>query len=113
MVRIDSTYFGSIIVNGQKFDGDMIVCWDGELRERQSSHTFSKDELRELMMKEPETIILGTGTAGLMKADPSIEVTAKMEGVEIQKHKSVKAIQEFNRLARKNKKAIAVIHVTC
>jgi len=113
MVRIDSTYFGSIIVNGEKFDGDMIICWDGELRERQSSHLFSKEELRELLMKDPEAIIIGTGTAGLMKIDPSIEITAKMEGISIHKHKSVKAIQEFNKLARKNKRAIAVIHVTC
>ena len=113
MVRIGSTYFGSIVIDGKKYDGDMVICWDGELRERQSSHVFSKEELRELLLKDPEAIIIGTGTAGLLKIDPSIEVAAKMEGVSIHKHKSVKAIQEFNKLSRKNKKAIAIIHVTC
>ncbi|MEM5804335.1 MAG: MTH938/NDUFAF3 family protein [Candidatus Aenigmatarchaeota archaeon] len=112
MPKIDSTYFGSVVVDGRKFDTDMVVCWDGELKERQKSHVFDRRELDDLMMKDPDVIIVGTGQSGLVKVDPSAEVAAKVSGIELVVAKSPVAIAEFNKVARK-RKAIAVIHVTC
>lgn len=112
MARIDKTEFGSIIINGKKFNSDMIICWDGELRERTSSHNFTEDELHDLLLKEPEVIVVGTGTAGLMKIDQKTELKAKKEGIELISNRSHKAIQDFNNIS-KTKKAIALIHVTC
>lgn len=112
MPRIDSTYFGSIIIDGKKFDSDMTICWDGEIQHRPSSHNFTKEELHDILMKDPEIVIVGTGTGGLMKVDPAAEVLAKLKGVELIQKLSMQAAEEFNKLSRK-KKVIAVIHVTC
>jgi len=112
MPKIDSTYFGSVVIDGRKFDTDMVVCWDGDLRERQKSHVFEKREFEDLMMKDPEVIIIGTGQSGLVKVDPSTDIAAKLGGIDIIVAKTPIAIQEFNKLVKK-KKAIAVIHVTC
>ncbi|MFQ6010330.1 MAG: MTH938/NDUFAF3 family protein [Candidatus Aenigmatarchaeota archaeon] len=112
MPKIDNTYFGSIIIDGRKFNTDMIVCWDGEIRERAKSHVFDRRELEDLLMKDPEVVIVGTGQSGLVKIDSSAEIAAKMEGIDFIVAKSPHAVQEFNKLARR-KKAIAVIHVTC
>ena len=112
MPKINSTYFGSIIIDGRKYDHDVIVYWDGEVRHRSSSHSFTKRELMDVLMKDPEIVVIGTGTAGLMKVDPDVHIKARMEGINVIADKSLKAMSEFNKLA-KNKKVAAVIHVTC
>ena len=112
MPKINSIYFGSIIIDGRKYDHDVIVYWDGEVRQRSSSHSFTKRELMGLLMKDPDVIVVGTGTAGLMKIDSDVHLAARMEGVDIVADKSLKAINEFNKLA-KIRKVAAIIHVTC
>lgn len=112
MVKFDSTLFGSVMVNGKKFEHDLIVSWDGEIISREKSHVFSKKELLDIMQKEPEVIIIGTGQSGLVKVEPAAEVAAKLENVELIAKPTPQAIEEFNKLVRR-KKVVAVIHVTC
>lgn len=112
MVKIDSTYFGTIIVNGKKYDTDLTVSWDGEILEREKSHTFSKKELLDILQKEPEIIIVGTGQSAVCKIEPSAEVEARLHGVELITKSTPQAAEEFNKLARR-KKVIGVFHVTC
>lgn len=111
-MRIDKTEFGSITVNGKIFNNDVVVCWDDSVYERAKSHTFSKSELQELLLRGPEIIIVGTGHPGLVKIDPEAEKAARRAGIKLVAKPSSQAIQEFNKLV-KNKKVIAVIHVTC
>ena len=112
MAKIDNSYFGAIIVNGRKFESDVILDWTGEVRTKSGSHDFTKADFNDLMMRDPEVIIIGTGTVGNVKVDPSVEVAARLQGVEIISRITPLAIQEFNKHVRK-RKAIAVMHVTC
>lgn len=112
MVNIDSSYFGNIIVDGRKFDHDIIVDWKGNVQKKQSSHEFSRRDLQDLLLKDPEVIVIGTGTAGMMKVDPSAEVEARMNNVELIVAPTTGAIKEFNKYV-KRKKTVGVIHVTC
>jgi len=112
MPKINSFRFGSLTINRKRYDNDMIVHWDGEVVPKDSSHTFSKGELIDLLLKGPETIIVGTGTAGLVKIEKDAENFAKLKNIELIVKKTPEAIEEFNRLS-KDKKVIAVIHVTC
>lgn len=112
MPKVDSSYFGSIIIDGKKFNSDVIVSWNGEIKERQSSHDFTKSEFQDILMRDPEIVVIGTGTAGLMKVDPSIEVLAKVEGIELIARQTPQATEEFNKYA-KRKKVVAIFHVTC
>ena len=57
-------------------------------------------------------IVIGTGTVPNVKIDPDIEVTAKLNGIEIISKPTMQAIQEFNKLAKK-KRAVGVMHLTC
>ncbi len=110
---IDNAFFGSIIIDGQKYSNDLIVSWDGEIRERERNHNFSKNDLAELMMKEPEAIIVGTGNSGLLQVDPALRVSANLNGTELIVAKTPEAAKHFNSLARTRKKVIAVLHATC
>jgi len=109
--KIDNAIFGSIIIDGKKYTTDVIVFWDGEVMERIRTHTFSKNELIDILMKEPDIVIVGTGMAGNMKVDPAAEVYARLQGVELISKTTREAIQEFNKLSRR-KKVVAVMHVT-
>lgn len=112
MPRIDNAFFGSIIIDGKKYDTDVLVASDGEVVKREKSHTFTKQELMDLlMMKEPEVIIIGTGMAGYVKVHPDAEVFAKLNGIELLAMPTGKAVQEFNRRSKRGK-VVAVIHVT-
>lgn len=112
MPKIDNSYFGAIIVNGRKFDSDVILDWTGEIRSRSGSHAFTKADFNDLMMRDPEVIVVGTGTAGNVKVDPAVEVAARLQGVELIARTTPQAVLEFNKHV-KRRKAVAVIHVTC
>ena len=112
MLKIKSFRFGSLTVNNKTYENDVIISWDGEVIPRESSHIFSKSELIDLLLKDPETIIIGTGTADGVKIEEEAEKFARLKNIELIVKKTPEAIEEFNKLS-KNKKVIAVIHVTC
>ena len=112
MPRIDNAYFGSISIDGRKYDSDLIISWDGEVTEKDRRHNISKVELVDILMKNPEVVIVGTGFAGNVKIDPDAEIFAKIEGVELLTLPTQKAVQEFNKLS-KRKKTVAILHITC
>jgi hypothetical protein len=112
MVKINSFRFGSLTINNKTYDTDMVVSWDGELIPRESSHTFSKEELMDMLVKGPEVILIGTGTAGCVKIDKDVEDLAQSKNVEIMAKKTADAVDEFNK-ASKKKKIVAMLHVTC
>ncbi len=112
MPKIDSSYFGSIIIDGKKFDRDLHILPSGEIKERERTHTVSKREISDLLMHEPEAIVIGTGNSGLMKVESDGIVAAQLEGVEIISKPTPQAVQEFNKLNR-GRKVAGVFHVTC
>jgi len=112
MMRIDSFYFGNIIINGRKIQSDVIVSWNGEITEKEGNHVFGRKEYEDILLRNPEVIVIGTGTVPNVKIDPDIEVTAKLNGIEIISKPTMQAIQEFNKLAKK-KRAVGVMHLTC
>lgn len=112
MVKINSFRFGSLKINNKTYENDMIVHWDGELATRESDHNFSKGDLIDLLVKGPDTIVIGTGTAGGVKIEKAAENFAMSKNVELIAKKTPEAIEEFNKLS-KERKVIAVIHVTC
>ena len=112
MIKIDSFIFGNIIINGRRYEDDVIISWDGEVTDRKKTHMFSKDEVQNVMMKSPEIIIIGTGTGGLAKIDPAVEIATKLEGIELIIKKTPEAVEDFNKLSRR-RKVVAMLHITC
>jgi len=113
MPRIDNAFFGNILVDGRKYETDLHVHWDGEVKERKRTHVFDKAELNELLLKDPEVIVVGTGNSGLLQIDPAVHSTASLHGIEIVAVRTPEAAQRFNALMRMRKRVIAVMHATC
>ena len=117
--RFDSIEWGSVVIDGKKYDYDVIVTPKGELKPRTSehekfgSHTFSRDDLEELFESGTEVIVVGTGTSGLANLSSEAKNFAKQKGIEIIQLPSREAINKYNALAKGKKKVGAIIHITC
>ena len=112
MVKINSFRFGSLTINNKTYTNDMAIHWDGEMIPRESTHTVSKGDIMDFLLKGPETIVIGTGIAGNVKIDKDAENFLKLKNVELIIKKTPEAVEEFNKLS-KQKKVIALMHVTC
>lgn len=112
MVKINSFSFGSLTINNKNYKNDMVIYWDGELSPMESSHMISKSDVIDLLLKGPETILIGSGVAGNVKLDKDAEKFLRLKNVELIIKKTPEAVEEFNKLS-KQKKVIALMHVTC
>ncbi len=113
MVKIESTSFGEISIDGKIYYSDMTVWWDGKIDYRTKSHEVGLEEMALLLRRKPQAIVIGTGQQGVVKLLPKAEELAYQAKVEIFQEISPKAIQIFNGLVAQKKKAVAVIHTTC
>ncbi len=113
MVRIDSTKFGEITVDGKTYYSDMIIWWDGKVEYRPKSHHFGLEEWVVLAAKKPHIVIIGTGQSGVVEIDERVPELAKQQKVEFWAEPSPRAVQLFNAFIDQGKRVVAVIHVTC
>lgn len=115
MVKIDSTKFGSITIDGRIYDrGDnYIIFWDGEITGLHTAerHMFGKPELEIILKKNPEMIVVGTGVSGLLRVSEEVRSLCRQKGVELVEMISREAIIKFNE--NLDKRVVAFIHVTC
>ncbi|MDI6826279.1 MAG: MTH938/NDUFAF3 family protein [Candidatus Aenigmarchaeota archaeon] len=115
MVNIDSYEFGSIKIDGKTYHEDVIVSWDGEVREVRTAirHVFGLPELQKVMEKKPELVIVGTGASGLCSVSDEIKKEVEMKGFKFMELVSKEAIKKFNEAVRQRKRVSAFVHLTC
>jgi len=113
MVRIDSTSFGEVVVDGKTYYSDVTVWWDGIVEFRDKLHVFSMKEFTKIMVRKPESIVIGTGQHGVVKVPDEVEEAAEKNKVDLFIETSPKAVQIFNSFLTEGKKVVAVIHSTC
>ncbi len=113
MVRIDSTSFGEVVVDGKTYYSDVTVWWDGKVEFRNKLHVFSMKEFTKIMEKGPESIVLGTGQHGVVKVPDEVTEAAEEKKIDLFIDTSPKAVQIFNSFVTEGKRVVAVIHSTC
>ncbi len=115
MTLINSIEFGSITVDSKIYSHDVVVSWDGKIKEAKTfvRHVFGRDEFEELIKKNPEVIVVGTGDPGFLRVSGEIGMLCKQKNIELIEITSKRAIEKFNENIKKGKKVIAFIHVTC
>ena len=115
MVKIDSTKFGSITIDGIEYAGDVIVTWEGKVKEAetQTRHVIAKKEFFDLLFERPDTIVIGTGQYGVMEVSDDVEKFAKGKKIRVVAEPTPQAIERFNHFAASGKHVVAYMHVTC
>ncbi len=112
--KIDSFQFGQIIIDGQRYNKDLIIFPEGISPNwwREQGHSLSVVDLQEVLANPPQVLIIGTGTYGRMQVSPSTLSTIKKQNIQIIVLESQAACQRYNELHNENSVALA-IHLTC
>lgn len=112
---IENYSFGQILINGKKYNSDLIIFKDYIYDSwwRKEGHNLCIDDIKEIINKKPDILIIGTGSFGLMKVPEELIKTIKSSGVkQVIVKKTKDACDEYNKLY-KEKKVIAAFHLTC
>jgi hypothetical protein len=118
-MRIDRTEFGSITVDGETYDHDVVIGLSGGVTKRKkrlskeqygTSHIISKAEAKSVFEKGCAVIIIGAGQEGNVRLSPEAREYFKKHGCQIVVEPTPRAIKTFNQ-SRTHK--IGLMHVTC
>ena len=117
--EINSTSFGSITVNREVYDYDIIITLAGEVRKRKkklskavygTSHTISKDEAKYVYEDGVEALIIGSGQYGAVELSEEAADYFKKKNCCVIILPTPKAIKEWN---LSKGKVIGLFHITC
>jgi hypothetical protein len=118
--KIEQTAFGSITINGDRFEHDVVIDLDGRVRKRRkklskqvygTSHTISINEAKDIYEKDADLLIIGTGQYDQVILSPEAEIYFKKKNCPVKMLATPEACHAWNET--KNKKTIGLFHVTC
>lgn len=110
-MNIDSTDFGSIVIDGKKHNDVLIIGNQVFDRNTHDSHIISNAESEKLLKNAPEIVIIGTGIYGALKVEEKIREKL-CRGNELIITRTGNAAEKYNELS-KNKRVNALLHSTC
>jgi len=116
-VRIDRFSFGTIRIDGHKYDADVVID-RGEVRARKKKPSKAfRDAYGHTPLSVAEKIpwrcarlVIGTGADGALPVMPEVLEEAERRGVEVAVVRTPRAIELLRRSGRDTN---AVLHVTC
>jgi hypothetical protein len=113
-MAVDSYTFGRIVVNGKTYTHDVIIAPDGTVLKwwRKKGHELSLDDLKDILDREVEVLVIGTGSSGVMKVPGEVVKGLEAKGIEVTVEKTKAACDVFNRLSGKAG-VWAAFHLTC
>jgi hypothetical protein len=117
--KINSTRFGSITIEGEKYENDVIIRLGGEVKKRKkklskaiygTSHVISLDEAKYIFEERAEQLIIGTGQTGMVELSDEAADYFRQNKCQVQKLPTPEAIRIWN---KSDGEIIALFHVTC
>lgn len=106
--------FGRMCIQGTWYTKDLRICeatvfphwW------RKNGHTCALADVEDLFDNQPELLLLGQGTPGLMCADRQLTDFLHNRGIQLIQQPTAEAIVTFNALYQKTG-LVAGFHLTC
>ncbi len=117
--HIDEVSFGSVVVDGERLEHDIHIRADGKLKKRKkkwarrdygTSHMIGPRELKKLLRKQPETLIISEGFDAMVRMTDEGREMLQESGVQWQMLPTPEAVEAFERA--EGRKAL-LLHVTC
>ena len=108
--------FGKIKYDGKIYTYDVWVNEEGDILPRRSlgdHHFLTREELKQYLKNDSEMLIFGTGDYGIAKLTEDAQKLINSKKIKTIVKTTPEAIKEFNKLKKKGKKIIAVMHITC
>ena len=117
--KIQGTSFGSITIDEQTYNNDVVIRLDGQVEKRKkklskavygTSHKISLDEARHIHQEGAERLIIGTGQYGLAKLSDDAASFFNEMNCQVEALATPDALKAWNQAEGA---LIAVFHVTC
>ena len=122
-MNIEKTTFGSITIDGKKYNHDVYIHLDKtiERRKKELSKPYSKghtvvgpDEIKYLLSKKPKILVLGKGQFGILPMhEEAKKLLDKEKDLIIISNKTPIVIHLLNDLLKQKAKVVALLHITC
>ncbi len=118
-MKIDKTAFGSIVIDGQSYEHDVIIRLDGSVQKRKkklskelygTSHIISLAEAEDLYEEGARTVVIGSGQSGLAGLSPEAAAFFEEKRCAVKLLPTPEAIRCWN---DSQGPLIALFHVTC
>jgi len=120
-MKIDSTEFGSITINGTTYSHDVLIHMSGEVVKRKkklsrkyygTSHIISREEAEFIYEKGCDTLVLGAGQYGNVTLSPEAAEFFRQHDCQVILLPTPDAIKTYN-TTRGKARTIGLFHVTC
>lgn len=117
--KIDRTMFGSVTIEGEIYERDVIIRLGGKIKKRKkklskavygTSHKISLAEAEHVYQKGAERLIVGAGQYGLVKLSDEAADFFRRKGCQVELLPMKKAIRAWNSAEGA---VIGLFHVTC
>jgi len=117
--KIDRTMFGSVTVDGEIHERDIIIRLSGKVKKRKkklskavygTSHTISLDEAKHVYQKGAERLIIGAGQYGFVELSDEAAAYFDKKGCQVDLLPMKEAIEVWNEASGA---VIGLFHVTC
>ena len=83
MTKVNSSTFGSITIDGVTYNHDIYILPSGKVVERKYGHTFTKDQVENVLRENPDIVVAGKGTSGLASLSSDARALSEEKGIEI------------------------------
>ena len=107
MVKINSTKFGEVMIDGKTHYSDVIVFFDGTIEYREKDWVIEEDEFKKIIQRNVNIIIVGTGQQGTMSVSDKVRELANYMKIKIVEMKTPYAIELFNAYASQHRTVAA------
>jgi hypothetical protein len=117
--RIDEGWFGSVTIEGTRYEHDILIRLSGKVRKRKkalskavtgSAHIVSLAEIEELYRPKAERLIVGTGYEDRVRLSPEALSFLAEHSVQVDLWPTPEAIGEWNSVEGQ---VLGLFHVTC
>jgi hypothetical protein len=116
VVMIKKCSFGAMVIDDKTYTSDLIIYPDGSVSDnwwRSSGHRLTLEDIRDLLIAEPEVIVAGTGIYGRMQLNADVQSVLITRGIELIAGRTESAAEQFNRLKQTSRQVGGCFHLTC
>ncbi|UCC94554.1 MAG: hypothetical protein JSW40_07010 [Candidatus Omnitrophota bacterium] len=112
---IESYSFGSMTVDGETYDKDLIIFPD-KLKSgwwRKEGHSLTIEDLVDVVTYRPHTLIVGRGASSCMDVPASTKQALERQGIAVVEVSTYEAVELFNERIEEGEKVAGAFHLTC
>ncbi len=109
---IQAFEFEKIVIDGKEFNVDVMIYPNGQIKKwkRKDEHDLQISDLKKILKQEPKLVILGLGTIGNLKVQPSVYDELDKVGISVLSFKTEKAIETYKE-QREEQGTAALFHL--